>query len=246
MNYGIRLYELRKQKALSQEEVANELGVSRQSISLWETNQASPSMDNLIAFAKLFKVSLDELVGLENNPIKSNLHEEKPEYKITYEENRNTIYRRDFQYINSKKDLILAALSLFLYLMAFGMMLQATKLIIEVARIVMIISFLFIIVGSLIYPLYIYINLKKKMSSKNIYKIEIYKNYLVYSSSHSQEVMTDYKLVNYYIEKKDYFLVYLIRGNRIYIPKQSTVDLNAFLSDRIERRKRKKPLWNHI
>ena len=49
MDYGNRIYKLRRQKGLSQEEVANELGVSRQSISLWETNQASPSMENLIA-----------------------------------------------------------------------------------------------------------------------------------------------------------------------------------------------------
>jgi transcriptional regulator with XRE-family HTH domain len=64
MEYGSKIYKLRKQKSLSQEEVANELNVSRQSISLWETNQASPSMDNLIAIAKLFDVSLDNLVGL--------------------------------------------------------------------------------------------------------------------------------------------------------------------------------------
>jgi len=64
MDYGNKLYDLRKNKSLSQEEVANQLGVSRQSISLWETNQASPSLENLIAFAKLFEVSLDELVGV--------------------------------------------------------------------------------------------------------------------------------------------------------------------------------------
>ena len=61
-----RLAELRKQKGLSQEELADKLQVSRQAISKWERGEASPDTDNLIELAKIYDVSLDELVGLSS------------------------------------------------------------------------------------------------------------------------------------------------------------------------------------
>lgn len=57
-----RLYELRKKQGLSQEELAEKLGVSRQAVSKWERSEASPDTDNLIALAKIYGLSLDELV----------------------------------------------------------------------------------------------------------------------------------------------------------------------------------------
>lgn len=61
-----RLTELRKNKGLSQEELADMLHVSRQAISKWERGEASPDTDNLIELAKIYGVSLDELVGLSS------------------------------------------------------------------------------------------------------------------------------------------------------------------------------------
>lgn len=57
-----RLYELRKKHGLSQEELAEKLGVSRQAVSKWERSEASPDTDNLIALAKIYGLSLDELI----------------------------------------------------------------------------------------------------------------------------------------------------------------------------------------
>ena len=57
-----RLYELRRKKGLSQEELSEKLGVSRQAVSKWERGEASPDTDNLIALASIYGVSLDELV----------------------------------------------------------------------------------------------------------------------------------------------------------------------------------------
>lgn len=57
-----RLYELRKKNNLSQEELAEKLGVSRQAVSKWERSEASPDTDNLIALAKIYGLSLDELI----------------------------------------------------------------------------------------------------------------------------------------------------------------------------------------
>ena len=61
-----RLCELRKEKNLSQEELAAKIGVSRQTISKWERSEASPDTDNLIALAKLYNMSLDDLLSVEN------------------------------------------------------------------------------------------------------------------------------------------------------------------------------------
>lgn len=57
-----KLTQFRKDRGLSQMEVAEELGVSRQAISRWETGAAVPSSSNLICLSKLYGVSLDALV----------------------------------------------------------------------------------------------------------------------------------------------------------------------------------------
>lgn len=62
MEFNNKLFELRKQKGLSQEELAGRLNVSRQTISKWEVGESAPDMDNLVSISELFGVSLDELV----------------------------------------------------------------------------------------------------------------------------------------------------------------------------------------
>ena len=62
MEFGNRLYELRKQKGLSQEELANRLEVTRQTVSKWEAGDSTPDMEKLAALGALFEISLDELV----------------------------------------------------------------------------------------------------------------------------------------------------------------------------------------
>ena len=62
MEFNNKLYELRKQKGFSQEELANRLIVSRQTISKWEVGESTPDMEKLVAISDLFEVSLDELV----------------------------------------------------------------------------------------------------------------------------------------------------------------------------------------
>lgn len=62
MEFNGRLYELRKQKGMSQEELANRLNVTRQTVSKWEVGDSTPDMEKLVAISDLFGVSLDELV----------------------------------------------------------------------------------------------------------------------------------------------------------------------------------------
>ena len=62
MNTENNLAQARRQKGLSQEEVAEALDVSRQAVSRWETGAAAPTTDNLIRLSQLYGVSLDALI----------------------------------------------------------------------------------------------------------------------------------------------------------------------------------------
>ena len=62
MTFGERLYELRNEKNISQEELAEVLDVSRQSISKWENDKAYPEMTRLLFMSDYFDVSLDYLM----------------------------------------------------------------------------------------------------------------------------------------------------------------------------------------
>lgn len=82
---SMRIRELRKQAKLSQEMMAEKIGVSRQAITKWETGLGVPDIENLIAIADLFKLSLDELMGrdVEHETLaKDYLYESVTEYDI--------------------------------------------------------------------------------------------------------------------------------------------------------------------
>lgn len=64
--------KLRKSAKLTQEQVAERLNVSRQTVAKWETGESLPDIDNCIALAQLYKVSLDDLVMYAKNPSSSN------------------------------------------------------------------------------------------------------------------------------------------------------------------------------
>lgn len=74
-----RLVNLRKSNGLSQEALAEKLGISRQAVSKWERAEASPDTDNLIMLAKLYKISLDELLRTEDEVV-NNEEEAENEY----------------------------------------------------------------------------------------------------------------------------------------------------------------------
>ena len=62
MNMADRIQYLRKSKGISQEELADKVGVSRQAVSKWEIGSSDPSTTNLIALANLFGVTAEELL----------------------------------------------------------------------------------------------------------------------------------------------------------------------------------------
>ena len=62
MNLSEKLSFLRKEKGLSQENLADEMNVSRQAVSKWESGNVMPSLDNLIYLSKLYGVTIDSLI----------------------------------------------------------------------------------------------------------------------------------------------------------------------------------------
>ncbi|MBQ6853631.1 MAG: helix-turn-helix transcriptional regulator, partial [Peptococcaceae bacterium] len=69
MTLGTNIQQLRKEPNMSQGDLADALDISRQSVSKWETDTATPDLDKLLKLSEIFSVSLDELVkGTDDTP----------------------------------------------------------------------------------------------------------------------------------------------------------------------------------
>ena len=71
MKFGDNLKKVRKMRKISQEELADKLGVSRQSVSKWETGENYPSMTNIMCLCTIFKCNINELVHEDMTDINS-------------------------------------------------------------------------------------------------------------------------------------------------------------------------------
>ena len=73
MTIADRIQSLRKAKGMSQEELADAVGVSRQAVSKWESEQATPDLDKVVIMSDVFEVTTDYLLkGIE--PVKTDDH----------------------------------------------------------------------------------------------------------------------------------------------------------------------------
>ena len=99
MSLGERLYELRKKKGLSQEEVAEKLNVTRQSVSKWETDESKPDFDKIVPICELYEISTNELL--------SGTKEEKEEQEVE-------VINKD----NKKKRALIITSAIFIYFLA--------------------------------------------------------------------------------------------------------------------------------
>ena len=65
MTFAEKLKSIRKQAGMSQEKLAEKLGVSRQAVTKWETDAGIPDIENIMAISALFDLSIDELLSNE-------------------------------------------------------------------------------------------------------------------------------------------------------------------------------------
>lgn len=89
MDLGKRIFELRKEKNLSQGELADMLDVSRQSISKWETNASIPELDKLLKMSEIFGISLDCLIK-GNTETEQQVTKVQTQTEIIYREKSQT------------------------------------------------------------------------------------------------------------------------------------------------------------
>ncbi len=81
MNISDRIQHLRKTKGISQEELADKVGVSRQAVSKWESEQSSPDIEKIILMSNVFEVTTDYLLkGIE--PVADELKKTKPNASV--------------------------------------------------------------------------------------------------------------------------------------------------------------------
>ena len=80
MSFGENLVSLRKRKGVSQEQLAEVLGLTRQTVSKWELNQSTPDLQYIVHISEYFNVSLDYLIKGEESTLKEVLQKEEKEY----------------------------------------------------------------------------------------------------------------------------------------------------------------------
>ena len=130
MEFNNKLYELRKQKGFSQEELANRLNVSRQTISKWEVGESTPDMEKLVAISDLFEISLDELVldkEEETIPVaseqivKSELYSDIKEHVLTEDNKKKTRKGLKILAIGFGVFVLIDILTFIIYVLMFGL-----------------------------------------------------------------------------------------------------------------------------
>ena len=93
MNVADRIQALRKQHGMSQEQLADAVGVSRQAVSKWESEQASPDLDKVVIMSDLFDVTTDYILkGIE--PVEVQAHKTMGDVldeKVLTEDNENRL-----------------------------------------------------------------------------------------------------------------------------------------------------------
>ena len=81
MKIGEKIYNLRKKKNLSQEDLASILSVSRQTISKWETGESNPDIDKIVPLCNFFEISTDEFLKGKDIVYERKLNKEKRKNK---------------------------------------------------------------------------------------------------------------------------------------------------------------------
>lgn len=116
MDLTEKLLNLRKANSLTQEQLAEQLGVSRQSVSKWESGQAVPELDKIIAICDIFHISADYLLKPSDMDILSVKTEMLEKQQKSLED---TIHKKE-----KKKHIILGCISIYLIAFAVIMLIE--------------------------------------------------------------------------------------------------------------------------
>lgn len=130
MNLGEKLFELRKSKNLTQDDVAEKLEVTRQTISKWETNQSTPDFDKIVPLCNLYEMTPNELLMEEGQKKNSENKEE-----ISWDEAKKHLFTRgkeeEENYQNMTREQVkqksaqIVSTSVFIYIVAVAFLMIA-------------------------------------------------------------------------------------------------------------------------
>lgn len=129
MNLGEKLFELRKSKNLTQDDVAEKLEVTRQTISKWETNQSTPDFDKIVPLCNLYEITPNELLGQDGQKENSENKEE-----ISWDQAKKHLFTRgkdEERYQDMTKTQIkqksaqIVSTSIFIYIVAVAFLMIA-------------------------------------------------------------------------------------------------------------------------
>lgn len=153
MTLGQRLFQYRNSINMSQERLAEKIGVTRQTISKWETDQSTPDFDKIVPLCETFGISTEELIKGEKPKTIENTDEKQDEYA----QKRN------------KRKAIILSISIFLYCIAtFGLPYMVEVLRYEDAHAVMIWATLCAIATAMIIYFFVAYPNKNKTNKKEI------------------------------------------------------------------------------
>lgn len=197
MTVGERLQQYRKLHNLSQEELAKQLFVTRQTISLWETDQTLPTIDNLVRLKDILEISIDDiLTGPQEN---SGNDEEQPLEKYEFKYNK-PIFKSVRQTIYAEKNKI------YIFLLSMS--------IINIIRIdhsltntfVLGQSYIYLLFIGLIYMLFLFKtrkewNPRNSTAYKNIYIYDIYADYIMITTLRDNIVTSTKRIIPYSIKR---------------------------------------------
>lgn len=96
MDFSEKILTLRKGRDLTQEQLAEKLNVSRQSVSKWESGQAVPELDKIIALSQIFEVTTDYLLKpseIDELSVKTEMLEKQQQQILDREQRRSRIVR---------------------------------------------------------------------------------------------------------------------------------------------------------
>lgn len=235
MSYGKKIRYLRKQNGYSQEELALELGISRQSVSLWENDQSKPTLDNLKSMSKFFEVSLDSLI---NEASLENLAQQETQgFIVKYKETRNSIYWSKYYSNGFFRSLLFCFFTAWTFICFFSAVSGRHS---QIEIFLVLSTIISAVVSYYILPHYIIKNLKKDISKGREITMNFFEDSIAIHNG-EQEAVYNHNEFNYYVERKDYYGLILYKSPkesiRIYVPKYSIDNaFTTYLSEHILQR----------
>ena len=149
MTIGERLYNLRKEKKMSQEDLANVLDVSRQTISKWETGESMPDFNKICPLCEYFGITSDELLSGKQNIIEAK------------KENKKAKFARNI------------AISVALYILSLVAIIASSTIGQEILGVCLFFTIIAIATGIIIYSAIVYGKEKEEKSKKEQKKDEV-------------------------------------------------------------------------